>query len=87
MFNTLLPVNNMPADKSLLAKCTHGNNWLIIAALFLLDFLQCLHTLLALSMENQDALFHHFALLALAGVAALGDQRLFLLFDLPYNFL
>jgi len=35
--------------------------WLI-AVLFLFDFLQRFHTLLALGMEDQDALFHHFAL-------------------------
>jgi hypothetical protein len=55
--------------------------------LFLLDFLQRLQALLALGMEDQDALFHYFALLALTSVAALCDQRLFLLSDLLDDFL
>ena len=59
-----------------------GHLLIMVRFLFLIDFLQCLQPLLALGMEDQNALFHYFALLALAGVAALNDQRLFLLPDL-----
>jgi hypothetical protein len=53
----------------------------------LVDFLQCLLTFLALGIENSNAFFQHFSLLALLCIAALNNQFLFLLPYLADDFL